>query len=114
MNRLFTPNFNYVFNDYGIVLSFDHSYNCFVLSVNHIRYVKMVLLFLRDHCTCSFKLLSDILVTDFPDHKQRFVLTYCLLSLKYNVRINVKTQISELTPVSSITGIFKSACWVVN
>jgi NADH-quinone oxidoreductase subunit C len=112
MNRLFTPNFNYVFNDYGIVLSFDHSYNCFVLSVNHIRYVKMVLLFLRDHCTCSFKLLSDILVTDFPDHKQRFVLTYCLLSLKYNVRINVKTQISELTPVSSITGIFKSACWM--
>jgi NADH:ubiquinone oxidoreductase subunit C len=57
-------------------------------------------------------MLIDILVIDYPGKEKRFSLIYCLLSLKYNVRIKVKIFIDELTSVNSITNIYKSSCWM--
>jgi NADH/F420H2 dehydrogenase subunit C len=57
-------------------------------------------------------MLVDILVVDYPGREKRFSLVYCLLSLKYNVRIKVKISIDELTSVNSITNIYKSSCWM--
>lgn len=36
---------------------------------------------------------------------------YCLLSIRYNTRIRVKSYTDELTPVDSVVPIFKSANW---
>jgi NADH:ubiquinone oxidoreductase subunit C len=57
-------------------------------------------------------MLIDILVVDYPGKEKRFSLIYCLLSLKYNVRIKVKISVDELTPVNSISNIYKSSCWM--
>jgi len=71
-----------------------------------------VLFFLRDHEGCLFKMLIDILVIDYPGKEKRFSLIYCLLSLKYNIRIKVKISVDELTSISSITNIYKSSSWM--
>lgn len=110
MNKRFISNFNNIFKKYSIKLNFLK--NDFILEVNHIEHIKMILSFLKDHENCSFKLLIDLFVIDYPEREQRFILVYCLLSLKYNVRIYVKFNTNELTPIPSITSIYKSACWM--
>lgn len=70
-----------------------------------------VLLFLRDHQECQFKMLMDICGVDYPDRKERFEIVYHLLSPRQNARIIVKVATDEETPVPTVTGIFKSANW---
>ena len=67
--------------------------------------------FLRDHTLTQFKALMDISGADYPTRSQRFEVSYHLLSLRYNARIRVKTYADEVTPVPSVTGIFRSADW---
>jgi len=57
-------------------------------------------------------MLIDIFAVDFPGKKERFQLFYYLLSVKYNIRIKLKTELDELTLISSISNIYKSACWM--
>jgi NADH/F420H2 dehydrogenase subunit C len=109
MNNNFINNFNQVFKNHTAFLLIDK--NDFVLETN-VNNLEQVLFFLRDHEGCLFKMLVDILVIDYPGKKKRFSLIYCLLSLKYNVRIKVKVYIDELTSVKSITNIYKSSCWM--
>ena len=71
-----------------------------------------LVLFLRDHEGCLFKTLIDVTAVDYPDSDKRFNLVYCLLSIKYNVRLRVKAFVSDLATVPSITSIHKSACWM--
>ena len=73
--------------------------------------VKEVLLFLRDHTNCQFKVLIDICGVDYPEREARFEVVYHLLSVKYNSRICVKVSVDELTPVDSFVSIFSSAGW---
>ncbi len=109
MNNNFINNFNQVFKNHTAFLLIDK--NDFVLETN-VNNLEQVLFFLRDHEGCLFKMLVDILVIDYPGREKRFSLIYCLLSLKYNVRIKVKVFIDELTSVNSITNIYKSSCWM--
>lgn len=74
--------------------------------------LRNVLLFLRDHENCLFKMLIDIFAVDYPNKEERFELVYCLLSTKYNSRIKVKTFVDEFTPVESIVDIYQSANWL--
>jgi len=73
--------------------------------------IKEVLLFLRDHTNCQFKVLVDICGVDYPEREARFEVVYHLLSVKYNSRIRVKVAVDELTPVDSVVSIFSSAGW---
>jgi NADH dehydrogenase (ubiquinone) Fe-S protein 3 len=75
---------------------------------NHILYV---LLFLRDHLNCQFKILSMIAGADFPEKQNRFEISYELLSIQYNNRIRIKTLIEEAYSVQSIISIYNSANW---
>ena len=70
--------------------------------------IKEVLLFLRDHTNCQFKVLIDICGVDYPEKEARFEVVYHLLSIKYNSRIRVKVAVDELTPVDSVTSIAPS------
>ena len=55
--------------------------------------------------------LIDITAVDYPSHEERFLLVYNLLSVSKNLRIKVKTKISDNTSVQSITEIFSCADW---
>ncbi|XP_045133144.1 NADH dehydrogenase [ubiquinone] iron-sulfur protein 3, mitochondrial-like [Portunus trituberculatus] len=70
-----------------------------------------VISFLKDHTNSQFTSLADLCGVDMPTRAYRFEVVYNLLSLRYNSRIRVKTYTDELTPVESITDVFKGANW---
>ena len=74
--------------------------------------IKTVLTFLKDHENCLFKLLVDIIVIDFPEKNARFKIIYNLLSVKYNLRIKLITFINEISPLESVTNLYKNANWL--
>jgi len=73
--------------------------------------LKKIILFLKNHENCLFKVLIDIFAVDYPNKEQRFELVYCLLSTKYNSRVKVKTFVDEFTPVESIVDLYQAANW---
>ncbi|KAG5899564.1 hypothetical protein JTB14_022895 [Gonioctena quinquepunctata] len=68
--------------------------------------------FLKDHHNSQFSTLIDLTAIDVPSRVCRFEIVYNLLSYRYNARIRVKTYTDELTPIDSITAIYKSANWM--
>ena len=70
-----------------------------------------VLTFLRDDVQCQFVSFIDICGADYPARARRFDVVYHLLSPRQNMRIRVKVQTDEETPVASVTGIFPGAEW---
>jgi len=67
--------------------------------------------FLKKNSLCQYKALIDICVSDFPEKKNRFLLTYSLLSYCYNNRVNVEINNSEVQGAFSISNLYKSADW---
>ena len=82
-----------------------------IIEVN-VSDLKKIILFLKDHENCLFKLLVYLFAVDYPTKENRFELIYCLLSTKYNSRIKIKTFVDELTPVESIVDLYQSANWL--
>jgi NADH/F420H2 dehydrogenase subunit C len=74
--------------------------------------VSKVLQFLKLHTNFQNKLLLDVYAIDYPQRKKRFELQYMLLSLLYNYRIIIKTNIYQDQIVSSVMDIFSSANWL--
>ena len=70
-----------------------------------------LLTFLRDDPKCLFKQLIDICGVAWPERSKRFDVVYNLLSLKNNIRVRVKVQTDETTPVPSVEPVYKSAGW---
>jgi NADH-quinone oxidoreductase subunit C len=70
-----------------------------------------ILRFLRDDPRCQFWCLIDITAVDWPSRERRFDVVYHLLSPKQNLRIRVKVETDELTPLSSVIEIFPNADW---
>ena len=70
-----------------------------------------VMKFLRDDPNCLFVNLIDITAVDWPSRERRFDVVYHLLSPKHNVRVRVKAETDERTPVPSIIPIFAGADW---
>lgn len=70
-----------------------------------------VICFLRNHHNSQFTNIIDICGMDVPTRVYRFEVIYHLLSLRFNSRIRVKTYTDELTPIDSITELFKGADW---
>jgi len=66
---------------------------------------------LRDDARCLFVNLLDVCGVDWPSRDKRFDVVYHLLSPKHNVRIRIKTQTDEVTPVPSVVEIFPAADW---
>nr|AJF36663.1 NADH dehydrogenase subunit 9 [Gefionella okellyi] len=59
----------------------------------------------------QFKQLIDINVIDYPERTNRFEIIYHLLSITYNVRINIRTYTNEKYMINSIMSIYKNANW---
>jgi NADH-quinone oxidoreductase subunit C len=70
-----------------------------------------VLTFLRDDPRCQFICLIDLCGADYPVREKRFDVIYQLLSPKKNLRIRVKIQTDESTPVPSVVSVYPAADW---
>lgn len=70
-----------------------------------------LILFLKNHQPLKFKTLTSITAVDYPEKDKRFEVNYFLLSYKLNTRIIIKLMTDDLTPVPSISSIYKSANW---
>jgi NADH-quinone oxidoreductase subunit C len=70
-----------------------------------------VLKFLRDDPRCQFVCFTDLCGADYPEREKRFDVVYQLLSPKKNLRIRVKIQTDEATPVPSVVSVFPAANW---
>jgi len=68
--------------------------------------------FLKNDEDCLYKLLIDIFVVDYFESENRFEIIYSLLSVKYNVRIKLKSRIDEFTPVASIVNLYPNGNWI--
>ena len=67
--------------------------------------------FVKNDPSCEFKQITDIAGVDFPENEKRFEVIYHFLSFRFNLRLRVKTQISEEESLPSITSIFPAANW---
>lgn len=70
-----------------------------------------VLRFLRDDPSCRFVCFIDICGVDYPAREKRFDVVYHLLSPYQNLRVRVKLQTDEDTPVPSAVEVFPAANW---
>ncbi|MEP9396170.1 NADH-quinone oxidoreductase subunit C [Mesorhizobium sp. KR2-14] len=67
--------------------------------------------FLRDDVQCQFVSMIDICGVDHLAREKRFDVVYHLLSPRQNLRIRLKVQTDDETPVPSLTGIYPGADW---
>ncbi len=67
--------------------------------------------FLRDDKKCQFINIIDVCGVDYPTREKRFDVVYHLLSPKKNLRVRVRVQTDEQTPVPSICDVFPGANW---
>jgi NADH-quinone oxidoreductase subunit C len=70
-----------------------------------------VVRFLRDDPSCRFLCFIDICGVDYPSREKRFDVVYHLLSPYQNLRIRIKVQTDEDTPVPSVIDVFPAANW---
>ena len=70
-----------------------------------------VLTWLRDDPACQFICFTDLCGADYPEREKRFDVVYQLLSPKMNLRVRVKVQTDEATPVPSAIPVFPAANW---
>lgn len=70
-----------------------------------------VLRFLKSDARCLFDCFTDITAADYPGREHRFEVIYHLLSPRQNLRIRIKTEVDEETPVPSIVDLFPAADW---
>jgi len=84
--------------------------NEIVLTVSY-RKIAAVLQFFKNHTGCQYKILSSISGTGYIEKKNRFEISYELLSIQYNSRIRIKVNVDETTSVDSAISIYSTADW---
>ena len=67
--------------------------------------------FLRDDPRCQFVCFVDACGVDYPERDKRFEVVYHLLSPKQNIRIRLKVETDDTSPVPSLTGVYPGADW---
>lgn len=70
-----------------------------------------LLTWLRDEPSLLFRELIDLCGVDYPERERRFEVVYHLLSMHHNLRLRVKLETDEATPVPSVIAVFPTAGW---
>ncbi|PVM88886.1 NADH-quinone oxidoreductase subunit C [Caulobacter radicis] len=99
-----------VANSAGAIASYNVAFGELNLLGSANRAVEL-LTYLRDHPDYRFHQLVDLTAVDYPERAARFDVVYHLLSMVKNVRVRVKVQTDEDTPVPSATPVFPVADW---
>ena len=92
------------------LLSQQVAYGELTLTVQRDAIVDVVT-FLRDDSRCRFISFIDVCGVDYPARDERFDVVYHFMSPHLNHRIRVKLTADDMTPVPSITSVFKGAEW---
>lgn len=80
--------------------------------LNNVDNLDKILYFFKYDLSCQFKQLIDICGIDYLGKKtKRFEINYNLLSIKHQLRIQLKIRVNEFTPIISSTHLYKSADW---
>jgi NADH-quinone oxidoreductase subunit C len=66
---------------------------------------------LRDDPGLRFQQLIDLCGADYPKRARRFDVVYHLLSMTRNIRVRIKVEVDEDTPVPSICPVYPAANW---
>nr|BCT02605.1 NADH dehydrogenase subunit 9 [Medakamo hakoo] len=77
----------------------------------HPEFIVPMCYFLRQNMLTRCAQLLDVTAVDYPDRDKRFTVVYNLLSIDWNARIRLKTEVDELTPIESVTSVYASAGW---
>ncbi len=93
--------FNYFLFKKGIIYILTNFY-----------YYWNILFFLNKSTFFQFKNLIDIVVVDFPEKYYRFLISYSVLSINLNLRLNLNFCFKELFSLISIKKIFYSSNWL--
>lgn len=67
--------------------------------------------FFKKHFKCQFNLLTAISGVDLMDSKYRFVISYELLSIRFNQRFRIKIFLSAVSSIISSCSIYICANW---
>jgi NADH-quinone oxidoreductase subunit C len=94
----------------NVIDSADIAYGELTLKADAVDIVQ-VLAFLRDDPRCQFVSIIDICGADYPSRRKRFDVVYHLLSPRQNLRVRIKVETDEDTPVPSVTGVYPGADW---
>ena len=94
----------------GAALGAEVVHGELTLHVGAARIVE-ALTFLRDDPRCQFVCFTDLCGADYPEREKRFDVVYQLLSPKKNLRLRVKVQTDETTPVPSVISVYPAANW---
>lgn len=70
-----------------------------------------ILIFFKYHIFYQFDILTCISAVDYPMQKHRFKIVYELLSIRYNIRIRIKTFTNELFGLNSCDQLFLTGGW---
>jgi NADH-quinone oxidoreductase subunit C len=73
--------------------------------------IERVVAFLRDDPQCGFVSFIDLCGADYPGRERRFDVVYHLLSPRRNMRVRVKVETDEVTPVPTVMNLFPAANW---
>ncbi|GLS18807.1 NADH-quinone oxidoreductase subunit C [Labrys miyagiensis] len=87
-----------------------HAYGELTVSTDS-ENILAVLKHLRDDGGLRFVSIIDVCGADYPAREKRFDVVYHLLSPTKNVRIRVKVETDEATPVPSAVDIFPGVLW---
>src|SRR5689334_7573261 len=74
------------------------------------KYLLPVCTFLKNHTNSQFKTLLDIVVVDYPLKKERFEIGCIFFSISRNTRLVLKSQLTALSSIFSITQCYSAAC----
>jgi NADH-quinone oxidoreductase subunit C len=94
----------------GAVSGYGIAHGELTLQANAADIVK-VATFLRDDPRCQFWSFVDATAIDWPSRERRFDVVYHLMSPSKNVRIRIKIETDETTPVASIINVYPGADW---
>jgi NADH-quinone oxidoreductase subunit C len=94
----------------GVVTGHSVAFGELTVTANAVDIVK-VATFLRDDPRCEFVSFIDVTAVDWPAREKRFDVVYHLLSPTKNVRVRIKIETDEMTPIASIIGVFPGADW---
>ena len=94
----------------GAISGHSTAFGELTLTVEADRLIETVT-YLRDDPNCLFVCFIDLTAVDYPSREKRFDVVTHLLSPRHNRRIRVKVETGEMTPVTSLTGLYPAADW---
>lgn len=94
----------------GLITGSEIRYGELTLTTEAGKLIELITL-LRDDVQCEFVSFIDLCGVDYPRRANRFDVVYHLLSPRQNLRVRIKLETDEATPVPSIIEVFPGAGW---